>query len=185
MVDPPHGDATGQVTLYSIERGLAEHAPALQAVERAAGARFRSIGMADVAAGDPTPQFMLEERAALGRLLIALSTERKLAGFLIWSPLDGRAYIEEVSVDPNHAGQRLGARLIAGLEDEARGRHAALSLTTFRDVPWNAPYYASLGFVELPYDQAGPGHEQSWRRQADAGLDMTRRLFMVRVVARP
>jgi GNAT superfamily N-acetyltransferase len=171
------------VTLYSIERGLAEHVPALQDVERAAGARFRSVGMVDIAAADPTPQFILEERAALGRLLVAISPERAPASFLIWSPLDGRAYIEEVSVDPAHAGQRLGARLIAALEDDVRGRHAALSLTTFRDVPWNAPYYASLGFTELPRDQAGPGHEQSWRRQAEAGLDMTRRLFMTRAVA--
>lgn len=182
MVDPPHGDATGQVTLYSIERGLAAHAPALQAVERAAGARFRGVGMADIAAADPTPLSILAERAAHGRLLVALSPEREPVGFLIWSPLDGRAYIEELSVDPAHAGQRLGARLIASLEEDVRRRHAALSLATFRDVPWNASYYASLGFTELPRDQAGPGHEQSWRHQAEAGLDMTRRLFMTRAI---
>jgi hypothetical protein len=32
----------------------------------------------------------------------------------------------------------------------------ALTLTTFRDVPWNAPYYARLGFVMLGPAELGP-----------------------------
>ena len=34
--------------------------------------------------------------------------------------------------------------------DWARGRRLpAVTLTTFRSIPWNAPFYASMGFVEL------------------------------------
>ena len=167
---------------YWIELGRAEHAPALRAIERAAGARFTSIGMADVAEGEPTPATILEDRARTGQLYVAVLRGRGLAGFLIWSPKDGRAYIEEVSVHPDHAGHRLAARMIDRLAEDVRGRFAALSLTTFRDVPWNAPYYAKLGFVELPRASAGPEHEASWRHQAKNGLDMTRRLFMVRTL---
>lgn len=167
---------------YSIELGRAEHARELQAIERAAGARFASIDMADVARGEPTPTTILEDRARSSQLYIAVARDRGLAGFLIWSPKDGRAYIEEVSVHPDHAGHRLAARMIDRLAAHVRGKLAALSLATFRDVPWNAPYYAKLGFVELPREGAGPAHEQSWRRQAEDGLDMTRRLFMTRAL---
>ena len=44
-------------------------------------------------------------------------------------------------------GKGIGRRLIACVADQARKRGlASLTLTTFRDVPWNAPFYARLGF---------------------------------------
>ena len=44
-------------------------------------------------------------------------------------------------------GKGIGRRLIACVADHARKRGlASLTLTTFRDVPWNAPFYARLGF---------------------------------------
>jgi GNAT superfamily N-acetyltransferase len=171
------------VTRYTIALGRPEHARELRAIESAAGRRFVDIGMADVAEGEPTPAAILEDRAQAGRLYAAFDEHRRAAGFLIWSPKDGRAYIEEVSVHPGHAGHRLAARMIDRLAEDVRGRHAALSLTTFRDVPWNAPYYAKLGFVELARADAGPEHEASWLHQEENGLDMTRRLFMTRAVA--
>jgi GNAT superfamily N-acetyltransferase len=168
---------------YRIERGTASQAGQLQAIERAAGARFRDVGMADIADGDPTPAEILQDRAETGRLYVALTGERTPVGFLIWSPKDGQAYIEEVTVHVAHAGHRLAARLIDRLAEDVRGRHPTITLTTFRDIPWNAPYYAKLGFAEFPRDQAGPAHALSWQHQAEDGLDMSRRLFMSRPVA--
>jgi GNAT superfamily N-acetyltransferase len=186
MVDPPHGHPPDKITRemsrYSIERGQTSHVEFLQAIELAAGVRFRDVGMADIAAGDPTPNSILQNRAEEGRLFVALDRDGTPVGFLIWSQKDGRAYIEEVSVHTEHAGHKLAARMIDALANDVRGRVPLLSLTTFRDVPWNAPYYASLGFTELPSGQAGPEHELSWRHQTEAGLDMSRRLFMVRTV---
>lgn len=168
---------------YRIERGTPGLSSELRAVERAAGARFRDVGMDDIADSDPTPATILEERAAAGRLYVALGGNGRVAGFLIWSPKDGCAYIEEVSVHPAHAGHRLATRLIDALAGDAQGRFQALTLATFRDVAWNAPYYARLGFEELPHEHVGAEHAVSWRRQAEHGLDMTRRLFMIRALA--
>lgn len=166
---------------YTIERGHLSHLRQIPPLEREAGARFKQIGMDDVAAGEVTPLSILEERVARGSLYVALASNGGVAGFLIWSPKDGRAYIEEVSVHPDHAGHRLAARLIEQLAADVHGSHAALSLTTFRDVPWNAPYYAKLGFRELARENAGPEHEESWRHQAEH-LDMSRRLFMTKSI---
>jgi ribosomal protein S18 acetylase RimI-like enzyme len=166
--------------VYVIERGVAPQAARLREIERAAGARFRTIGMEDIADGDVTPASILEARAAIGQLYVAIDKAGIVAGFLIWSAKDGLAYIEEVSVHPDHAGHRLAARMIDQLADDVKGRHAALTLATFRDVDWNAPYYARLGFIELQHKAVGPQHQISWKEQAKNGLDMTRRLFMIR-----
>lgn len=168
------------MTAYRIVRGERAHARPLRVLEKESGARFRDIGMAAIADADPTPETILEDRAAAGRLYVALDAENDLAGFLIWSEKDGRAYIEEVSVHQKHAGHRLGARLIDALAADVRGDIKMLSLATFRDVAWNAPYYAKLGFVELSRAEAGPEHEANWQRQAEYGLDMNTRLFMTR-----
>jgi N-acetylglutamate synthase-like GNAT family acetyltransferase len=56
-----------------------------------------------------------------------------------------------------HAGRGVGATLIDRLDAEAAAEHRpALTLTTFRDVHWNAPYYAHLGFVVLETAEQGP-----------------------------
>lgn len=167
---------------YRVERGRASQAAQLQQIELVAGARFREIGMADVADHEPTPKAIFEDRAEVGQLLVACDDTGEIAGFLIWSPKDGMAYIEEVAVHTAHGGRRVGAQLIDRLAQDARGRFPAITLTTFRDVPWNGPYYAKLGFKEFPRDQAGPDHAQSWQDQADVGLDMSRRLFMSRAL---
>ena len=70
---------------------------------------------------------------------------------------DGSAHLEQVSVHPDHAGQRIGADLIDAVASWARDRgDERLTLTTFADVPWNAPYYRRLGFRPLPDDVLGP-----------------------------
>jgi GNAT superfamily N-acetyltransferase len=165
---------------YVVERGVAAQVPRLREIERAAGARFRAVGMDDIADAEVTPASILEARAASGHLYVAIDPAGVVAGFLIWSAKDRLAYIEEVSVHPDHAGHRLAARMIDQLAEDAKGRHAALTLATFRDVAWNAPYYARLGFIELPPKDVGPQHRISWQEQAKHGLDMTRRLFMLR-----
>ena len=71
--------------------------------------------------------------------------------------LDDGIHVDQVSVSPAHRGERIGAALIdhvAGLA-RASGR-SAVTLTTFRDIPWNAPYYARLGFRDLPEQEWGP-----------------------------
>jgi ribosomal protein S18 acetylase RimI-like enzyme len=166
---------------YRIERGAPSHAERLREIERASSIHFREIGMADVADHEPTPASILEDSARDGLLYVALTADT-VAGFLIWSAVDDEAYIEEVAVDPAHAGHRLAARMIDRLAQDIRGRHPAITLATFRDVPWNGPYYAKLGFEEFPHDQVGPDHAKAWQEQSDIGLDMSKRLFMIRRV---
>ncbi|CAN5517152.1 GNAT family N-acetyltransferase [soil metagenome] len=53
-----------------------------------------------------------------------------------------------------------------------------LTLTTFRDVPWNAPYYRRLGFTDLPDTEWGPHLRAKVAREAAAGLSRWPRVVM-------
>jgi hypothetical protein len=61
----------------------------------------------------------------------------------------------------------VGAALIEHLAATARAEHRpALTLTAFRDVPWNAPYYERLGFVIVEPPDQGPELAALVRREA-------------------
>lgn len=134
----------------------AQEVPALRRIERAAGAAFAGVGLPEVAADEPPPLVHLEAFRVAGRAWVATDDRDRPVAYLVALVLDGRAHVEQVSVDPAHRGRGLGAALLDHLGRWARERdHAELSLTAFRDVPWNAPYYARLGFEVL----ADPGPE--------------------------
>ena len=67
--------------------------------------------------------------------------------------IEDTPHIEEVSVHPDHGRRGLGRRLVeAALAGVQAAGHERLTLTTFRELPWNGPFYASLGFVEASPD---------------------------------
>jgi len=56
--------------------------------------------------------------------------------------------------------------------------YALLTLTTFRDVPWNYPFYARLGFVEISRETSRPELAAIVLDEADRGLDPETRVVM-------
>ncbi len=157
--------------------------PGLRELERAAGAPFRGLGMGAVADDEPPSITELSAFQADGRAWVCTDTDDVPVAYLLVDVIDGEAHIEQVSVHPAHARQRLGQRLIAHVETWARTRGlASLTLTTFRGVAWNAPYYARLGFNEIEEPALGPGLRELRRKEADRGLDRWPRLAMRRDV---
>jgi ribosomal protein S18 acetylase RimI-like enzyme len=130
--------------------------PLLAEIERRAGQAFAEHGMPEIAADDPGSPEELEAYRAAGRAWVAAEGGEPVA-YLVADEVDGHLHVEQVSVDPAQAGRGIGAALIDHVAAIAReaGR-PALTLTTFRDIPWNAPYYARLGFAELPEAEWGP-----------------------------
>jgi GNAT superfamily N-acetyltransferase len=93
----------------------------------------------------------------------------------------GAAHVEQVSVDPAFAGRGWGRRLLDHVADHARRQGlAAVTLTTFRDVPWNAPYYERCGFRALSEDELGPDLRRLRAAEAAHGLDPALRVCMRR-----
>ena len=91
------------------------------------------------------------ERAALpGFILLSSETASGPAvGFVHVIAGDNFAHLEQLSVLPSHGRRGHGRALVeaAKLEAKRRGEHR-MTLRTFADVPWNAPFYATCGFVE-------------------------------------
>jgi GNAT superfamily N-acetyltransferase len=94
--------------------------------------------------------FPEDDRDGLDTAEVVLAAGDPAVGFVSVRLLDGDAHIGQLSVVPEYGRRGIGRRLL----DEAIGwaRHQGLSgvtLTTFRDVPWNAPFYLRVGFEEL------------------------------------
>jgi GNAT superfamily N-acetyltransferase len=82
-----------------------------------------------------------------------------------------RLHIDEFAVARDLQGQGLGRRMLAHVADWARARgFACLSLTTFRSVPFNGPFYASFGFREWPAEDAPPTIRQRLMHEAQEGF---------------
>lgn len=153
-------------------------AAVLREIERAAGEPFRTIGLDVVADDEPPPAAVLAAYATAGRAFVD-EREGTQVGYLITEIVDGCAHIEQVSVLPRMRGRRIGERLVEHLAGWARDRRLpALTLTTYRDVPWNGPYWTRLGFRELV--ELGPGLRAIRDAEMTRGLDAWPRLAMRR-----
>ncbi|BCJ68739.1 GNAT family N-acetyltransferase [Polymorphospora rubra] len=153
----------------------------LRDIERAAGACFREVGMAEIADDEPLPVTVLAAYRLAGRALVAVDPADRPVAYLLTDPVDGNVHVEQVSVHPDHARRGIGRAL---LEDVARRAAAdgvpALTLTTFAEVPWNAPYYLRCGFRVLAGERWTPGLREIRRREAGHGLDRWPRVCMRR-----
>ncbi|WP_069169518.1 GNAT family N-acetyltransferase [Streptomyces griseus] len=156
--------------------------PLLRDIERAAGEPFRALGMGEVADDEPPSLGLLERYLLGGRCWVAAEedTDRPV-GYLIADRIDSAAHIEQVSVHPTASRQGVGRGLIDHLADRAGQQGLrALTLTTFAEVPWNAPYYTRLGFRTLAEDEIGAGLRAVRAQEARSGLDRWPRVCMRR-----
>jgi N-acetylglutamate synthase-like GNAT family acetyltransferase len=153
----------------------------MQDIERAAGIWFREIGMPEIADDDPLSQDELARYEQENRAWVAADETDMPVAYLIADIIDGNMHIEQVSVHPRVARRKIGRML---LEHAAVGAAAsgirALTLTTFADVPWNAPYYARCGFRVLDDSELSPGMRAVVDREIAHGLHRWPRVYMRR-----
>ncbi|MDX6347441.1 MAG: hypothetical protein QOF84_2231 [Streptomyces sp.] len=157
--------------------------PLLQDIERAAGIAFHAIGMPEIADDEPLPLDELARYQRAGAAWVAADGTDRPVAYLIAEPVDGGLHVEQVSVHPDSSRRGIGRTLLDHLAHHAAAsRVAALTLTTFADVPWNAPYYARCGFHRLAEDALTPGLRAIRLREAAHGLDRWPRVTMRRTV---
>lgn len=120
---------------------------ALPAIERAAAGRFRDFpALAWLADGEVISAEQHLDYVERGLSWLALANDQPV-GFILAEAHPSSLFIVELSVDLDWQG---GRQLIARVADHARNRGlTALTLTTFRNVPWNAPFYTRLGFEKM------------------------------------
>ncbi len=157
--------------------------PALQEIARLAGERFRTIGRPEVADDEPPSLDVLAGYAAGERAWVAVDGADAPIGYVLVDVVDGAAHIEQVSVAPAHQGTGIGRILIDAVAAWGTAREmGAITLTTFADVPWNAPLYRRLGFQDLDEDEIGPELRELRTAAAAHGLDPAARVCMRRLL---
>ncbi len=152
----------------------------MQRVERDAGERFRAIGLASIADDDPPPFEHLREHVQRSTAWVAESGGA-VVGYAVASIVDGSAHLDQVSVTTEASGRGIGRALVEDVCAWAvRNGSGAITLTTFRDVAWNGPWYRRLGFDDLTDDALGPELGAIRRAERDAGIDVAPRVAMRR-----
>jgi len=155
----------------------------IRAIELRAGALFHDVGMSDIATHPVPSAAVLTRFVDVGRGWVVVDDGDRPVAFVLVEVVDGLAHVEQVSVDPAYARNGLGSDLIDHVEGWAAERGMpAVTLTTFRGVPWNGPYYRRLGFVELAEGERGQELARLMAVEVEHGLDPAERIAMRRPV---
>lgn len=166
---------------WSLRLARVEDAADWPEIERAAGNLFRSDPDLDHLDFDETWEASeLIPLIRKGHCLTAFMKERPI-GFLANQPFGRELHVWEMSVHPD--GQRMGigsGLMRACLIDARNAGFKAVTLTTFRDIAWNGPFYARLGFEEVVALDAHPRLAGELANEVEDGLPAHRRCAMIR-----
>jgi len=91
-----------------------------------------------------------------GTTLLASNRSREVIGFAALRVLDGEPYLEQLSVRMHAMRKGIGTALLdAAVRVAEKTRARSVWLTTYRHLPWNAPFYEKAGFGIVPVEQCG------------------------------
>ena len=168
---------------YPIGLAKRDEVATLIDIELRAGKMFSPEDLAPELPAHATPLSTYERAQREDRLLVARDATDEVVGFafLIW--VAEQVHLEEIDVAPEHGRKGIGRRLLEAACDWARERESRqVTLSTFRDVAWNAPFYARLGFQEIPDRELTPALRALREGETDDGLDPIKRIMMCRVL---
>lgn len=115
-----------------------------------------------------------------GLVLVAEDDDARLAGFAACQACEDALHLWELAVRRDRQGSGIGRALVEATIALARRRGLpAVTLSTFRDIAWNAPFYAKLGFVELGPAELNARLDVIREREAALGLDVENRCAML------
>jgi ribosomal protein S18 acetylase RimI-like enzyme len=171
--------------VVEVRPATVEDVAAMQAAEDLAGERFRDVDDPRISKCADDPPYVTEglERAAReGRSWVAVDADGAVIGLAVAWEVDDEGHLDELAVVPDHGRRGIGRALVDEVVAWTRARGLpSITLTTFRDVPWNAPYYERLGFHVV--DPLTPALQALVDQQATWGLEPSLRVVMRRAVS--
>lgn len=164
---------------YSIRLARFEELAQLQAIEQSASSLFQHTKYATEVEAEALPIEFLRAQQQDDKVWVATNSSDEPVGFAVIKLVDGIAHLHELSVDPKHGRKGLGSRLLREVVAWAkRAGYESMTLSTFRDIAWNAPFYRKLGFRELGEAELSHGLIEIRREEAQGGLPVEERVFM-------
>lgn len=163
-----------------LRAGIEADIDALLEVEHRAAALLLGHGAYDIFAMHSLSPQNLQDGIAHGILRVA-EVGGETVGFALCGEIDGHAHLFEMDVVPEHGRRGIGSALLESVCNEAAVRgFLTMTLTTLRDVPWNAPFYAARGFAEMADAEWGPQLAGIVARERMLGFPMRLRVVMLR-----
>ena len=173
---------------YRIRPARGDEVEAMQTIDIASSQLFVGTGLIDFGPSDceiePIPEAVIRKAFAEGLAIVIADDRDCPVGFVLCTSREDELYIDQISVLPDHGRQGLGGRLIDKIIEMAtEGQYKRISLSTFRHVPWNGPFYKKKGFKEIPFRKLTVWQLDLHERQK-ATMDVAKRCFMQHKIKR-
>ena len=142
---------------------------------------FWALHDAGAVACEPTslPIGVLRQSLEADLLFVAADELDQPFGFLAGIAMADAVHIAEIDVIRHWQKKGVGRRLMQAVIETVRARGASgVTLTTDRHVPFNAPFYASLGFHILDDGERSAELSRILDREVEHGADPARRVAM-------
>jgi GNAT superfamily N-acetyltransferase len=165
---------------HRIRLARLDEIPRIREIEDEAGLIFSGLGIIDETLDVSFPLEDLIRLVGMGQVWVGSLEDDVPVGMVIASVREEAVYVEEMDVLPTHGRRGLGARLLATICTWAQAQGRAVTLSTFRDVPWNGPFYRKHGFRDLQPTEWTPGMRAIREKEAQHGLRVEARVFMRR-----
>lgn len=166
---------------YAIRQARLDEASLLPDIEDRAGVMFLESVHPEVNEHDAGSPQLFRAHIKQNLCFVVVDADDAPVGFATCGVLDGALHLYELAVVPEHGGKRLGRALIDTVCAEAKARGlGAVTLSTFTDVAWNAPFYERVGFRALTNDDLSPALHLVRNHEHDIGL--THRCIMRREI---
>ncbi|KAG9237801.1 putative acetyltransferase [Amylocarpus encephaloides] len=171
------------VPRFGVRSARSSDIPLLEHVERSAADSFRTVGLEHLLDGPTVKVAVLMNMARTNHLWVAVNDWDQPIGFLGGEDLQGNFHIDEISVVQEYQGRGVGRALMRMMMEQVRGEgYKYATLTTFKDVPWNGPWYQKLGFKEINPRAMKKQYSQILKEEAERGLDPERRCIMRKIL---
>lgn len=160
----------------AVRLAIKEDIGLLAAIEQSAAGLFRDTVM-EFAMDDPPLDQAILQTALMQNSLWVDEQDGTLAGFLCAHRTGALLYIDELAVAADYQGLGAGRALMECCLGAAQDRFDGIALTTDRELPWNAPFYAQLGFAI--WDDPPASTAAKLAEEIAHGFDPHRRYAMI------
>ena len=144
-----------------IRRASLSDSTRLQVIEKSAAQLYRNTAYPELAGFDPVSTQVYARHFKRDHAIFIASFRRHptrdeqetrsiAAGFALTAPLEDGLHLHELSVHADFQRQGLGSALLNQVIHHAKlHSYGFVSLTTYRDIGWNGPFYRKAGFVTV------------------------------------
>ena len=159
--------------------------PRLREIEYRTSTMFSGLGLIAAASHVSFSAEDLITLVELRQVWVACDIHDVPVSTVVASFRDGAACIEELDILTPQGGRGLGTLLLEQVCAWAQAQgHPAVTLSTFRKIPWSGPFYSKKGFRILQPSEWTAGMRAFREKEAQHGLRIQAQVFMRRELER-